>query len=106
MKRKAQARAGVLPRFGYPALDTLMDSIERGSVMQLDFFHRCAVKNDLRHVRNACRRWAHDGLPASQISDAVSQFFDAVRDSGRMIDALVLKQDRKGKGAGHGKRRA
>lgn len=106
MKRNTQPRPGSLPRFGYPALDALMDSAERGTIGQLDFLHRNAVKNDLRQVRDACRRWAHDGLPASQMSDAVALFFDAVRDSGAVIDSLITDREQKGKGAGHGKRRA
>lgn len=106
MKRSTQPRPGPLPRFGYPALDALMDSTERGNVAQLDFRHRCAAKNDLRQVRNACRCWAREGLPASRMADAVARFFDAVRDSGSAVDALALEQERKGKGARHGKRRA
>lgn len=95
-----------LPRFGYPALDALMDSAERGAVAQLDFMLYAAVKNDLRLVRNGCRCFAREGLSACRVADAVARFFDAVRLAGETVSALVLEQERNGKGAGHGKRRA
>ena len=95
-------RAVTIPRFGFPALDALMDSAERGAVDQLDFMLAAAVKNDLRLVRNACRSFVRDGLPACRVADCVARFFDAVRDAAETVSALVLERDRKG--AGHGKR--
>ena len=89
------------PRFGYPNLDSLMASAERGFAGNFDFLFSHAVKNDLRRVSRDCRTLAREGLPALRLADAFLDFSRAVVRASAIVSGLMLEQEMKGAADGN-----